>query len=141
MILRSASDVYALLADLTRHWPLLGGDLIEAGIVEGERSGAADLVLRGPLPGIRRRVRTRVTYANADTGFGGEAIAGDTRAAIDWQLAARGASITDVSFAVAIEPGGLRDRLLIAGARGWLARRCELVLERLENELSPGAAE
>lgn len=130
------ADVYALLSDLRQHWPLLGADLVDAGIVDGSDEAAAELVLRGPFPGLERRVVTRITYAVPDSAFGGEATAGSTRAAIDWRLARSGARATEVSFEVGIDPGGLRDKLLVAAARPWLHRRCGQVLARLEHELA-----
>ena len=133
------ADVYALLSDLRQHWPLLGADLVDAGIVDGSDEGSADLLLRGPFPGLERRVVTRITYAVPDSAFGGEATAGSTRAAIDWRLDPVGARETEVSFDVGIDPGGLRDRLLVTAARPWLQRRCGQVLARLERELSKAA--
>lgn len=134
-VARPQGAVYALLSDLRRHWPLLGADLVRAGIVDGSGEESAELLLRGPFPGVERTVVTRVTYDVPDTAFGGEAVAGETRAAIDWRLEPDGDGATAVSFAVGIEPGGLRDRLLVAAARPWLQRRCGQVLERLEREL------
>jgi hypothetical protein len=134
------SEVYGLLSDLRQHWPLLGGDLVDAGIVDGSEDASAELLLRGPFPGLERRVITRITYAVPDTAFGGEAIAGSTRAAIDWRLALAGGKSTEVSFDVGIDPGGMRDRLLVAAARPWLQRRCGQVLTRLERELAVAGA-
>jgi hypothetical protein len=134
-IARPASEVFALLSDLRRHWPLLGADLVDAGIVDGTDEDSAELILRGPIPGIERRVITRVTYSSPDTEFGGEAEAGSTRAAIDWQLSDAGDGATLVAFNVGIEPGGVRDRFLVAAAKPWLQRRCGQVLRRLEREL------
>lgn len=132
-------DVFALLSDLTRHWPLLGADLVEAGIVDGTGAESADLLLRGPVPGLERRVVTRITYSVPDSAFGGLATAGSTQAAIDWRLDEAGAAATLVAFNVGIDPGGLRDRMLLAAARPWLQRRCGQVLRRLERELEAGA--
>jgi hypothetical protein len=129
------SVVYALLSDLRQHWPLLGADLVDAGIVDGSDEASAELLLRGPFPGLERTVVTRITYAVPDTSFGGEAIADSTHAAIDWRLAPAGSGATEVSFDVGIEPGGVRDRLLLSAARPWLHRRCGQVLARLEREL------
>jgi carbon monoxide dehydrogenase subunit G len=134
------ATVYALLSDLRQHWPLLGADLVDADIVDGSDDESADLLLRGPFPGIERRVTTRITYAVPDTSFGGEAIAGHTRAAIDWRLTPADGDATVVSFDVGINPGGLRDRLLVAAARPWLQRRCGQVLKRLERELEKAQA-
>jgi hypothetical protein len=136
----SQAEVYALLSDLRQHWPLLGADLVDAGIVDGSDEGSADLLLRGPFPGLERRVVTRITYAVPDSAFGGEATAGSTHAAIDWRLASAGARATEVSFDVGIDPGGLRDKLLVAAARPWLHRRCGQVLARVERELEKAAA-
>lgn len=135
-IAHAPSDVYALLSDLRQHWPLLGGDLVDAGIVDGSDDGSAELILRGPFPGLERRVVTRITYAVPDSAFGGEATAGSTLAAIDWRLAPAGDGATEVSFDVGIDPGGLRDKVLVAAARPWLQRRCGQVLARLERELA-----
>lgn len=130
------SDVYALLSDLRQHWPLLGADLVDAGIVHGSGEGSADLLLRGPFPGLERRVVTRITYAVPDSAFGGEAMAGSTRAAIDWRLEPSGNDATEVAFDVGIDPGGLRDKVLVTAARPWLHHRCGQVLARLERELA-----
>lgn len=126
--------VFALLSDLNRHWPLLGGDLVEGGTLS-DNEDSAELILRGPLPGLERCVRTRVTYSTPDTAFGGVAIAGSTEATIDWRLAPAAGGATEVAFDVGIAPGGLRDRLLVAAARVWLERRCRRVLVRLSDEL------
>lgn len=134
------ADVYSLLSDLRQHWPLLGGDLVDAGIVDGSDEGSADLLLRGPFPGLERRVVTRITYAVPESAFGGEATAGSTRAAIDWKLEPSGKRATEVSFDVGIDPGGISDRLLVTAARPWLHRRCGQVLKRLERELEKAAA-
>lgn len=131
--------VYALLSDLRQHWPLLGADLVDAGIVDGSDEESAELLLRGPVPGLERSVVTRITYAVPDSAFGGEAVAGSTRAAIDWRLAPVRSESTEVSFDVGIDPGGVRDRLLVAAARPWLHRRCGQVLRRLEHELNQQA--
>lgn len=134
-IARPTDEVYELLADLERHWPLLGGDLVEGGLVEGSGEESAELILRGPVPGLQRRVVTSVTYAVPNSAFGGLAVAGRTRAAIDWRLEPAGDDSTEVSFSVGIDPGSISDRLLVAGARPWLQRRCGQVLARLEREL------
>ncbi|MGH2960516.1 MAG: SRPBCC family protein, partial [Solirubrobacterales bacterium] len=114
----------------------LGADLVDAGIVDGSDEGSAELLLRGPFPGLERRVVTRITYALPDVAFGGEAVAGSTLAAIDWRLAPAAGNSTEVSFDVGIDPGGLRDKLLVSAARPWLQRRCGQVLARLERELA-----
>jgi hypothetical protein len=134
-IARPRTEVYGLLSDLRRHWPLLGGDLVEAGIVDGSDEASAELLLRGPFPGIERRVITRITHAEPEHAFGGEATAGRTRAAINWRLEAASEHATEVGFVVGIAPGGRRDRLMVFAARPWLHRRCEQVLSRLEREL------
>lgn len=131
--------VYAMLRDLRQHWPLLGADLVDAGIIDGSEEESAELLLRGPFPGLERSVVTRITYAVPDTAFGGEAVAGPTRAAIDWRLVPARSESTAVSFDVGIDPGGVRDRLLVAAARPWLGRRCSQVLRRLERELDKHA--
>ncbi|MBJ7459360.1 MAG: SRPBCC family protein [Thermoleophilaceae bacterium] len=132
----SPAAVHALLSDLRQHWPLLGADLVEAGIVDGSDEASAELVLRGPVPGLERRVFTRITYDVPDTAFGGEAVAGSTRAVVDWRLAPSAGGATVVSFDVGIDPGSFGDRLLLLAARPWLLRRCNQVLARLEHELA-----
>ena len=139
VVAHPAAEVWALLSDLRRHWPLLGADLVEAGIVDGSEEESAELLLRGPFPGIERRVVTRVTYADPARSFGGIAVAGRTRASIDWELHQADDAATRVSFSATIEPGGRRDRFLVAAARPWLARRCREVLRRLDAELAGGA--
>lgn len=133
-----AAEVFALLSDLSRHWPLLGGDLIDARIVDGTGEESAELLLKGPLPGISRRVVTRVTHMTPDRAFGGVAQAEPSSARIDWRLDPQAGEVTQVIFTVEIEPVGARDRLLLSAARGWLGRRCEDVLDRLELELVAG---
>lgn len=130
-------EVFALLSDLARHWPLLGGDLLDARILDDGGAGSAELRLRGPLPGISRKVTTRVTHVTHERAFGGEALAGASSARIDWRLDPVVADAsTQVIFTVDITPVGRRDRLLMRAARGWLDRRCEAVLDRLEEELA-----
>lgn len=131
-----AEQIHDLLSDLTRHWPLLGADLIEAGLVDGSGNQSARLILRGPLPGVERQVTTRVTHDEPPERFGGIAEAGRTHALIDWRLHQNGDGFTRVSFGAEIFPGGRRDRLLVAFARPWLQLRCKQVLERLEAELA-----
>lgn len=134
------AEVYGLLTDLRRHWPLLGADLVRAGIVDGSGDESAELIVRGPIRGIQRHVVTQVTYAKPMTEFKGRAFAGKTQASIDWHLAESGARACDVNFSASIEPGGIRDRLLVASVRPWLDRRCRQVLKRLEEELDLDAA-
>jgi carbon monoxide dehydrogenase subunit G len=134
------AQVYGLLTDLRRHWPLLGADLVRAGIVDDTGDESAELVVRGPLPGIQRTIITHVTYAKPMTEFRGRAFAGKTEASIDWQLAERGAHACVVNFSATIEPGGLRDRILVGSVKPWLDRRCRQVLRRLEEELDDDAA-
>jgi hypothetical protein len=141
MIPHTPSIVYGVLSDLRQHWPLLGADLVDAGIVDGSDDESAELLLRGPFPGLERTVITRITYAVPDAAFGGEAIAGSTRAAIDWRLTPEKSEATEVSFDVGIDPGGVRDRLLVVAARPWLQRRCGQVLARLERELAAAASQ
>jgi len=128
--------VFAVLSDLRRHWPLLGADLVEAGIRDGG-SESAELVVRGPVPGLQRRIITQVTTIEQDRHFGGVAEAGSTLASIDWLLGDAAAG-TLVEFATRIEPGGLRDRLLLSAATPWLEHRCRQVLRRLEAEVAKG---
>jgi hypothetical protein len=132
----SPRRVFELLTDLTRHWPLLGADLVEADLVDGSNGDSATLLLRGPLPGIQRTVVTRVIESKPVELFRGEAAAGSTVAIIEWQLSEDGGAETcDVTFRARIAPGGLRDRLLVNAVKPWLSRRCAQVLDRLDAEL------
>lgn len=140
VVAAGVADVFALLSDLSRHWPLLGGDLVEARIVDHTGEESAELLLKGPLPGVNRRVVTRVTHVTPDRAFGGDALAAPSSARIDWRLDPADGDATQVIFTVDIRPVGARDRLLLAAARGWLGRRCESVLDRLERELAKDTA-
>jgi hypothetical protein len=132
----SREDVFALLTDLRRHWPLLGADLVEADLVDGAGGDGATLILRGPFPGLQRRVVTEVVESRPYDLFRGEARAGSTIAMIEWQLSEDGGpGASDVTFRALIDPGGFRDRFLVNAARPWLSRRCAQVLKRLEEEL------
>jgi uncharacterized protein YndB with AHSA1/START domain len=129
----SPERVFTLLADLRRHWPLLGADLITADLVDG----GAELMLRGPVPGLQRRVVTQVKESRPNELLRGEAVAGDTVAMIEWQLSENGsADRADVTFRARIEPSGLRDSMLVNAARPGLQMRCTQVLARLEAELA-----
>lgn len=132
---RPADQVFDVLRDLRRHWALLGSDLIHARLVEGSDADRAELLVGGPVPGIRRRIVTRVTHSDPPTYFAGEAVADSTVALIDWAIDANGGAGCIVTLRAQIEPGGVRDRLLLAAARPWLASRCAQVLGRLEREL------
>lgn len=132
----SATDVYELLSDLRRHWPLLGSDLIHARIIDASSAERAELVVGGPLPGLRKRVLTNVTETDPPRLFAGEAWADETMARIVWRIEPTSESACEVEFSASVFPGGLRDRLLVSAVRPWLARRCEQVLERLDEEMS-----
>lgn len=134
---RPAAQVFELLRDLRQHWSLLGSDLIRARLVEGSDADRAELLVSGPFPGIRRRIVTRVTHSEPPTFFAGEAVADSTVAQISWKIDANGGDSCVVTLRADIEPGGVRDRLLVVAARPWLAGRCAQVLHRLERELGP----
>jgi hypothetical protein len=132
----SPRRVFDLLTDLKRHWPLLGADLVEADLVDGAGGDSASLIVRGPFPGLQRTVVTRVIESHPYDLFRGEATAGSTVAIIEWQLSENGgAEASDVTFRAKIDPGGMRDRMLVTAAKPWLSRRCAQVLQRLEEEL------
>lgn len=131
-----AADVYEVLSDLRRHWPLLGSDLIGARIIDATSAERAELIVGGPLPGLRKRVLTNVTETDPPRLFAGEARADDTLARIVWRIEPLGDEACEVEFTAAVFPGGLRDRLLVSAVRPWLARRCEQVLERLDEEMA-----
>lgn len=132
----SAEDVYELLSDLRRHWPLLGSDLIGARIIDASSAERAELIVGGPLPGLRKRVLTNVTETDPPHLFAGEAHVDDTLAHIVWRIEPIGDAACEVEFTASVFPGGLRDRLLVAAVRPWLSRRCEQVLERLDEEMA-----
>lgn len=115
---------------------MLGADLIEADLVDGSQGDSATLILRGPLPGIQRTIVTRVIESKPYELFRGEATAGSTVAVIEWQLSeGERAKTCDVTFRARIDPGGLRDRMLVNAVKPWLSRRCSQVLARLGEEL------
>lgn len=130
-----AARVFDLLRDLRQHWALLGSDLITARLVEGSEADRAELLVGGPFPGIRRRIVTEVTRSEPPTHFAGEAVADSTVALISWQIDPNGGESCVVTLRAEIDPGGIRDRLLVTAARPWLAGRCAQVLHRLEREL------
>lgn len=130
-----AAQVFEFLRDLRQHWTLLGSDLIKARLVEGSDADRAELLVGGPLPGIRRRIITQVTHSDPPTYFAGEAVADSTVALISWQIDPNGGDSCVVTLRAEIEPGGVRDRLLVTAARPWLTSRCAQVLQRLEREL------
>lgn len=132
---RPAQHVFDVLRDLRRHWTLLGTDLIHARLVDGSDADRAELLVGGPFPGVRRRIVTRVTDSRPPHYFAGEAVADSTVAMIDWAIDVNGGQGCTVTLRARIDPGGVRDRLLVAAARPWLAGRCAQVLGRLEREL------
>ncbi len=133
---RSAESIYELLSDLRRHWPMLGSDLIRARILEGSNDERAELIVGGPLPGLRRRVVTVVSKTDPPRLFEGQATADSTKALIAWRIDRLDELSCVVTLTATVAPGGARDRLLVAAARPWLSGRCRLVLERLEQELA-----
>lgn len=137
-IARPPVEVFDLLADLRRHWPLLGRELVYARMVDGAGGDGASLVLRMPLLGLRRRVVTQVVRAEAPELLEGRADAGASSVRISWLVAADGGAAAGslVRFNAVIEPGNLRDHAMAAAARPWLRRRAALVLERLAAELA-----
>ena len=119
-------DVYAVLADLRRHWQLAGTwvDPLELDIDGG-------LVrLHGPM-GIARTARTRVVDAEPPTLLSGEAQIDRTRATVAWILEPAGAG-TRVTLRAEVLAAGPLDRLLLAlGGRTWLRGRFRATLARL----------
>lgn len=147
--------VFALLADLRRHWPLLGDALAEAELNVGTGLGGAVLTLRA-WPWPARRVVTRVSVCEPPSLFAGDAYAGGTRARIEWRIAIAGhgedsvdsgqagisgqTAAAAVSLIAVIDPVGPLDRLLAVLLRPWLRHNCRAVLQRLERELDEEAA-
>lgn len=153
--------VFALLADLRRHWPLLGDSLAEAELNDGTGLGGAVLTLR-VRPWPARRVVTRVLVCEPPSLLAGDAYAGGSRARIEWriagdrqgedsaeagQVAAAGQAVASgqtaaaaVSLSAVIDPAGPLDRLLAVLLRPWLRHNCRAVLHRLERELDEETA-
>lgn len=131
---QSAESTYDLLSDLRRHWPMLGSDLIRARILDGSDDERAELIVGGPVPGLRRRVVTVVSKTDRPRLFEGEAIADSTKALISWRIEPVDELNCVVTLTATVAPGGIRDRLLLAAARPWLGGRCKQVLARLEQE-------
>ncbi|MGB0872144.1 MAG: SRPBCC family protein [Solirubrobacterales bacterium] len=132
---RSAETTYELLRDLRRHWPMLGSDLIRARILEGSDDERAELIVGGPVPGLRRRVVTEVSRTDPPRLFEGQATADSTKALITWRIDPVDELNCLVTLTATVAPGGIRDRLLVAAVGPWLDGRCRQVLERLEQEL------
>ncbi|MGB3952521.1 MAG: SRPBCC family protein [Solirubrobacterales bacterium] len=135
----AAETIYGLLADLRRHWPLLGPELVRADLIAGSDGDSAELLLRVPGLPLRRRVVTRVSLRQPPVRLAGEARAGRSVADIEWAICAAGA-VSEVSFSALVRPGSRRDAILALGARPWLSSRAAAVLARLERELERAAA-
>lgn len=149
---RAPDRVFIVLADLRSHWPLLGGVLAEAEMLDGERGERARLAVRMPPPlgwlGARRIVDTEVLELRAPELLRGRAVAGASSALIEWRVAEqRGGRATGshVRFSAVIAPGSVFDSMLLRLARPWLARQGRRVLARLDAEVialdAPPAAE
>jgi len=132
-----AADVYAFLAKLGNHWRLADGGMRLIEVAPG--GGGGVIAMHGPL-GLRRVARTELTVAVAPERLEGHAYVGDrTRAHVSWRIA--GEESSDVELVAIVLSAGRLDRALLGfGGRGWLRRRFEAVLTRLEAELAPARA-
>lgn len=120
-------ELFALLADLREHWRLTG-PWVQVLRVDAD-SGVVRV--RAPL-GFARTVHTRVLSSEPPSGLAGEAVAGETRAAVSWTLEDRGA-VTLVTLRADLISAGRADRVLLAlGGRHWLRRRLSATLARLD---------
>ncbi len=128
-----AVAAYAVLADLRNHWLL--SDAFEVRDVTRDQHGqqtGANVRVNGPL-GLRRAVRTRLQAAVPVERIEGTAVAGRTRAHVEWRVF----EITDrrctVELSVRMLKAGPVERLLFAlGARRWLTRRFRDALLELD---------
>lgn len=132
----SPERIFVVLADLRRHWPLLGGALAEAQMLDGER---ARLVLRLPPPlgwlGVSRTIETEVIESSSPRLLRGRACAGASSALIEWTVVEQcvgDATGSLVRFSAVITPGNALDEGVLRLARPWLARSGRRVLERLD---------
>lgn len=139
---RGPERVFVVLADLRRHWPLLGGVLAEARMLDGARGERARLVVRMPAPlgwlGGRRVVETEVLELQSPRLLRGRARSGASSAEIEWRVTeqpgGRGTG-SHVKFSAVITPGSKFDSLMMRLGRPWLARSGRRVLERLDAEV------
>lgn len=100
--------------------------------------GGAQIRLRGPL-GLRRTVRTRLTYMRSPEAIGGTAEAGRlTHGRVRWSIQpSDGGSWVEV--AVTAERLGPLDRLLLLlGGGRWLEKSLHTALEQLEEQAVAG---
>ena len=123
---RPRGELYALLADLRRHWDLAGRWVEPLEL----RQDGGTVRVRGPL-GLHRTIVTTLTDAREPECVAGEARIGATRAAISWLLEpAAGGSVVTLRAEV-VEAAALDRALLALGGRRWMERRFDATLERL----------
>jgi hypothetical protein len=124
--------IFDFLCFLEHHWELIADRVVPLGVANGERSRTR---LRGPL-GLRRTLRTQLTFARSPDSMVGSVEAGRrTRGTVRWSI-----QRLDVGSWVEVtghaDTLGPFDRLLwVCGGRRWLARSLELALEALEERM------
>jgi hypothetical protein len=123
--------IFGFLESLEHHFELIGR--------RAERLAAAStgawVRLRGPF-GVRRTVRTSLTYTQSPEAIVGRVEAGRrSRGTVRWSIQRSdvGSWVQVVAHADALGP--LDAVLLRLGGRRWLARSLELALEGLEEQM------
>lgn len=128
----SRGELFSFLCELDNHWRL--SDRFEVLQVFGDDDvgGAGALVqVRGPL-GLRRTARTAVRRVTPPGSLDGVAHAGESVAHVHWQIESRGPDLSHVSVSVQLRRMGLAEKVLFAaGARLWMRREFERILENL----------
>jgi uncharacterized protein YndB with AHSA1/START domain len=124
--------VFTFLSDLGNHWKLTGR-WVEAVMLEDSNGRVR---IHGPL-GLRRTARTTVVDATPSHVIHGTAeLSGGTRATVAWELA-EDAGGTAVRLSAEVEHAALPDRALLAlGGRGWMTRRFDAILARLDEQFA-----
>jgi hypothetical protein len=123
---RPREELYALLADLRRHWDL-AGRWVEPLVL---RADGGVVRVRGPLR-LHRTMTTTLTDVRAPERVVGEARIGRTRARISWLLEARDGGTIVTLQADVLEAGTFDRALLALGGRCWMQSRFAATLKRL----------
>ena len=132
-----SESVFDYLQSFERVLELIDGRVESLGVSDG----GSRVRLRGPS-GVRRTVRTGLTYARSPESIVGQVEAGRlTRGTVrcSIQRSDTGSWVEVVGRAEAL---GLLDRVLLGlGGRRWLARSIELALEEIDRRLGAEADE
>ena len=131
LVRASPEAVFEFLCDLENHWKLTGR-WVEAVHIENSNGRVR---IHGPL-GLRRTARTTVVETEPTRVIHGTAeLSGGTLAQIAWDLDPDPAG-TAVRLSAEVEQAALPDRLLLTlGGRGWMTRRFDAILERLDAQV------